>query len=1032
MENLNNLNNDNSLDFLFNFMELLNFQDNYDNPYTSTDINCKFYDSTTLLQINPIKKSPCYLSLNVQSLNSKYELLKDFILELLSNDINIEIIAIQETWQIEILELVSIPGFHPFICNQRVGMRGGGVGFYIKENISFDIIPELSPFENKIVESITLLLSHPNNSKFYVTSLYKSNGRLPNITEAEQNTQFFEKFDNLLENLSQKQFKSFIFTDSNINLLNPDPLANQYLNSILANGFLQISTKATRIDGNSRTLLDHIITNSTSTEFTCGTIITDISDHFPTFVLNGKNQRHDEQQHKTSRIFSPLNLNNFKIQLSLLDWTNVTDCNDVDTAYDCFWNIYNDLYNTCFPIVRVKFNKNLHRRNNFMTIGLLNSRNTKLSLHKTCITNPTVLNIQNYKNYRNLFQKTLRASKKLHILERLRNSKNNPRETWKILNDVIGKSNQSQKIPTLMVNGQKLDSDLEIANAFNNFFVRIGKEISDNVPPTHINFEDYMPPLPNIVPLNLQNTTREHVIAITKQMAAKNSSDFDGVTSKMIKFVINEIATPLAHIFNRSLVSGLFPSKLKKSRVIPIFKSGQKSDCDNYRPISLLSSISKILEKIVAEKLLDHLTSNNILYEHQYGFTPGKSTEQNLIQITNYITAALNNNEFCIGVFIDLKKAFDVCSHQILLSKLSRMGINGISLQWFITYLSNRTQCVDINSTMSAEKHLLLSVIQGSILGPILFLCYINDLYRCTTLFTTLFADDGSCLARNNNLLTLTNYINSELQKIANWFIANKMSVNTAKTKFIIFRNPNKQINEDHAKLYFNSNIIGSPDNQNNIFPIERIHNNGATKNFKLLGILLDEHLTYQYHIDALCVKISKSLYIINRSKNFLPLTCLITLYYSLIHSHLSYCATIYGAATKTRLQKLFIKQKQAIRTINNSAFRANTGPIFQRLQILPLPDLITFSNLKFMHNFYFNNLPFSFREMWQTNRERNPNIRLRNVDDLYVPAHRYDSLKRLPFFNFPALWNNEAQYKYTPSKFQFQKQLKSRLLNSL
>ncbi len=199
-----------------------------------------------------------------------------------------------------------------------------------------------------------------------------------------------------------------------------------------------------------------------------------------------------------------------------------------------------------------------------------------------------------------------------------------------------------------------------------------------------------------------------------------------------------------------------------------------------------------------------HLTSNNILYEHQYGFTPGKSTEQNLIKITNFITGALNNNEYCIGVFIDLKKAFDVCSHPILLSKLSRMGINGTSLQWFTTYLSDRLQCVDINSTISAEKQLLLSVIQGSILGPILFLCYINDLYRCTTLFTTLFADDGSCLARNPDLLILTNYINTELQKIANWFIANKMAVNTAKTKFIIFRNPYNPY-EEHANIYFNS-----------------------------------------------------------------------------------------------------------------------------------------------------------------------------------------------------------------------------------
>ena len=235
--------------------------------------------------------------------------------------------------------------------------------------------------------------------------------------------------------------------------------------------------------------------------------------------------------------------------------------------------------------------------------------------------------------------------------------------------------------------------------------------------------------------------------------------------------------------------------------------------------------------------------------------------------------------------------------------KLSLIGVNGTALNWFKSYLSNRTQCVDISNTISNVRNLLLSVIQGSILGPILFLVYINDLYRCTTLFTTLFADDGTCLARNQNLVALTTYVNAELNKITNWFIANKMCVNTSKTKFIIFRNQTKQIDNELAKLTFNSNIIGTPDDPNKYFEIERIYNDGPTKYFKLLGILLDEHLSFQYHIDTLCAKISKSLYIINCAKNLLPTSCLVTLYYTLIHSHLNYCCIIYGSATKTCLQ---------------------------------------------------------------------------------------------------------------------------------
>ncbi len=211
-------------------------------------------------------------------------------------------------------------------------------------------------------------------------------------------------------------------------------------------------------------------------------------------------------------------------------------------------------------------------------------------------------------------------------------------------------------------------------------------------------------------------------------------------------------------------------------RVIPVFKSGDRLDVDNYRPISLLSSISKVLEKIVAEKLIFHLLSNDLLYLQQYGFLPNKSTEQNLLQIVNYVTTALNDGMFCVGVFLDLRKAFDVCSHEILLKKLKKMGIQGTTHKWFESYLSNRSQCVDIAGNFSDLIGLDISVIQGSTLGPILFLCYINDFWKATSLFSVLFADDTTCLAKGYNIRELIVYVNDELRKIANWFRSNKMA----------------------------------------------------------------------------------------------------------------------------------------------------------------------------------------------------------------------------------------------------------------
>ena len=1022
------------LDFLHVFNNSLDNNADFDNPYLTIQIDGKFHETSSILQIQNILDCPVYISLNVQSLNSKFENLCNFINDLLEQNVNIEIIAIQECWQIEFPELLVISGYHPFIFKQREGMRGGGVGFYIKENISFEIVDECSHFENKIFESITLLLSHPCKFKFFVTSLYRSNGALTNISQIEQKTRFNAHFEGLLSKLSQKNQKSFIFTDSNIDLLNaqPNSPAHEYLNTILSYGFVQTVVKATRMQGDSYSLIDHILTNCTNPSFTTGSIISDISDHFPIFILNGKNSKPNEQKHIKTRIFSQSNLLKFKNSLGSQNWEETLACWDVDTSYNAFWEVYSNIYESCFPITRIKFNRKIHKENNFMSAGLLTSRNTKLDLLKTYLTFPTEYNKGTYKTYRNLFQKTLRAAKKTHIEENLRKNQKNPKETWKILNDVIGKNQCGNKITKININGLPSENPADISNEFNNFFVRVGKEISDNVPTVQQPPESFLPQNDHITPLNLQNTTPEHIIKIVKAFSPKNSADTDGVSSKMIKYIIIEIAKPLAHIFNLSLQSGVFPKQLQLSRVIPIFKSGNKLECDNYRPISLLSAFSKILEKIVAKKLLTHLSDNNLIYDHQYGFLPGRSTEQNLIHVTNYITNALNDKMYCVGVFIDLRKAFDVCSHSILLKKLSLMGIAGPALKWFESYLSNRKQYVDVNGTKSEEKDLLLSVIQGSILGPILFLCYINDFHRCTSLFTTLFADDGSCLAKHLNLKTLIEYVNLELQKVANWFLSNKMAVNTSKTKYIIFRSHGKQIQENHEKVVFNSNELGTPNDPAKIFTIERIFNQGTTKSFKLLGVLLDEYLSFDAHINNICCKISKSLYIINRAKNFLPKKALLSLYFALIHSHLAYCASIYGCATKSSLTKLFLKQKKAIRTITKSPYLAHTSPLFKELKILPLEQLITYSQLKFMHLFTFNKTPPSFTEMWITNRARTPLLNLRNAENLHVKPHLLDSLKRLPLFAFPTIWNEENATKHNPDCKKYLRGLKVNLLNSI
>jgi hypothetical protein len=793
--------------------------------------------------------------------------------------------------------------------------------------------------------------------------------------------------------------------------------------------------KASRIQNQAVSLIDHIFVNKPSSNFITGTIINDISDHFFTFITLNQTKREKDIKTVESRSFSQTNINNFKLTLGSLSWETTLQSNNVDESYSNFINDLLPLFELHFPKTNKKFNKNFHKINDFMTGGLLTSRRTKNLLHKKAIIEPTPENLTKYKNFRNIFNSLLRKSKVIYFEQNLKLHEKNPKKTWDILREAIGKKSRSP-ISELIIDGNLSNDPQKIANEFNNFFSEIGEKISNGVVPTERDPLSYIPLNPNTPQLELGETGAAQVTNILKNMDSKNSPDLDGISLSLLKSISNEICIPLGHIFNLSLSTGVFPSKLKASRVVPIFKAGQHTSCDNYRPISLVSSISKILEKTVAIKLVDHLESNNLLYVHQYGFLKGKSTEHNLLHLTNKIGEAINDDKYCIGIFLDLKKAFDVVSHKILLKKLKRLGIDGIALQWFESYLSNRTQQVDINGNLSDSKNLDISVLQGTILGPILFLCYINDLPLSTSLLSFLFADDTSCTASDKNLPNLINHVNTELQKIANWFRANKMAVNISKTKFIIFHGKGKKIDLNGLEIVFNENEIGKVPDPNLITPLERIFDKHPLKNgqtYKLLGVHLDETLSFKTHIEIISSKINRSLYCINRAKNFLSLKSLKSLYFALIHPHLLYCINIFSIASPSNLKRLTILQKKAIRSINKAPFLAHTKPLFTLSKILPLEQLIVQAKLQFMHSIEYGYGQQSFFLLWQKNFQRNPTANLRNADDFYIPTARVDSFKRIPIYTFPLEWNNlNIEIKAQYNKAIFRRALREYLIEGI
>ena len=309
----------------------------------------------------------------------------------------------------------------------------------------------------------------------------------------------------------------------------------------------------------------------------------------------------------------------------------------------------------------------------------------------------------------------------------------------------------------------------------------------------------------------------------------------------MIKMANAELSEHLTRIFNLSFETGVFPVNMKHAKIIPIHKKDSKTELSNYRPISLLPIFSKLLERLMYNRLMQHLIKNSILYDYQFGFRKGYSTTLALAEITQNIYENLMKKHTTCGVFLDLSKAFDTINHEILLQKLEHYGIRGVALQWFRSYLSERTQRVCIDGILSGQLNVVCGVPQGSILGPLLFLLYVNDLANTSDkLLFRLFADDTNIFMSDSNIGRLQTNMNTELKKVNDWLKANFLSLNVSKTKFLLFHH-----NYDRPNKFF-VNI----DNKR----IER------QTEIKYLGVYIDEKLDFKYHVGQICKKLQKLL----------------------------------------------------------------------------------------------------------------------------------------------------------------------------
>lgn len=851
----------------------------------------------------------------------------------------IHIIVLSETWikgEDEARRL-DIPCYTHYY-NYRKNKRGGGVSIYVHNNLKHNLV------EEHCIDDIHYLWIHIKQLSLNVGAIYK-----PDKTS-------IKKFLDVYTQQLHKMKRAIVFGDYNCDLLNPDLGTRLYKYALKENDFKILNkinkVHCTRVTATSGTLLDHVSTNLKENKFHFVLAESPMSDH-KQLLLEIK--RYNPPSLKKNE-YSAYNYTEFYKLLENYPYVKKEE------TYETLL----DKLHTCLKNSKVTKTKvqNLPRQEWIKKeiIEDINNRNTLWRKHKLN-TSDSVLKAE-FEKAKAAVTKKIQKAKNTYYYKCFKDNMTNPRKMWRLVNDLSKNKIRNSSGPEKLETEEGIITDQgAICEYLNDYFSSIGsslatliteksadKKLSDK-PEMHVLTElEYMIP-----------ATTDEVIKIIDNLDANTGSGIDGITTKSIKCVKKIIASELTQCINLCLKQGIFPDSLKIAKIIPIYKSGSRSDPSNYRPISVLPVMSKIIEKILYNRLESFLKSNNFFYQKQYGFRPQSNTLSATIDLITKIKNKIDRKQLTLGIFIDLKKAFDTVSPKLLIQKLSDIGVKGKALDIFKSYMQNRKQLVKIGENKSNTNIVSFGVPQGSILGPLLFVIYINNISQIgLNGDLSLYADDTSLFYFGHSIDSIIPVVQADLNLVNDWFKSNLLTINTSKTCYVIFSAKNKTI-PNNIELKINNEQIQRKNKE------------------KYLGLILDNYLNWKPHIEKIRNKLLSLTGALHSLSKCLPRNVRYIIYNSLVKPHIDYLIEIWGTAAKSNLEIIQVAQNKLIKTLFNYKFRTPTQKIYEDTKIMNIAKTYKYYTCLLIHKILNKNinttLTFTKKHQVQKKKLRNSNF---------------------------------------------------------